>query len=117
MYCRNVMEDEIRSKVSGVVLQLSELKRRLDEACAAVEHLEEQKKRLHRDLEAAHSEAEERASSLDKAERNRVRLQQELEDLLVELENQRQLSTNLDKKQRRFDQVSGQFTLVSDSFT
>lgn len=45
----------------------------------------------------------------DKLEKNRIRLQQELEDILMDLDNQRTLVSNLEKKQRKFDQVSSQF--------
>ena len=34
-----------------------------------------------------------------------MRLQQELDDLLVDLDHQRQIVSNLEKKQKKFDQV------------
>lgn len=71
-----------------------------------VEMLEEGKKRLQRDLEAANSDYEEKASAYDKLEKSRSRLQQELEDILMDLDSQRQLVSNLEKKQKKFDQVS-----------
>lgn len=98
------------------VLQLSDHKKRLDEATGSVELLEEQKKRLQRDLEAAHGEFEEKASAFDKLEKSRVRLQQELDDVLMELDAQRQLVANLDKKQRKFDQMLSEERAVSCKF-
>lgn len=71
-----------------------------------VELLEEGKKRLLRDLEAANTQFEEKASAYDKLEKTKNRLQQELEDTLMDLDNQRQIVSNLDKKQKKFDQVS-----------
>lgn len=71
-----------------------------------MELLEEGKKRLQRDLEAANSEYEEKASAYDKLDKSRGRLQQELEDVLMDLDGQRQLVSNLEKKQKKFDQVS-----------
>lgn len=85
--------------------QLSDYKKKLDEMSGMVEMLEESKKRLQRDLEAANSEYEEKASAFDKLDKSRGRLQQELEDVLMDLDSQRQLVSNLEKKQKKFDQV------------
>lgn len=71
-----------------------------------IELLEEGKKRLQRDLEAANTQFEEKASAYDKMEKTKNRLQQELEDTLMDLDNQRQNVSNLEKKQKKFDQVS-----------
>ena len=68
--------------------------------------MEEGKKRLQRELEATNSEYEEKASAYDKLDKSRSRMQQELEDVLMDLDSQRQLVSNLEKKQRKFDQVS-----------
>lgn len=70
-----------------------------------MELLEEGKKRLQRELEAANTEYEEKAAAYDKLDKGRSRLQQELEDVLMDLDGQRQLVSNLEKKQRKFDQV------------
>lgn len=70
------------------------------------EMLEESKKRLQRDLEAANTQYEEKASAYEKLEKTKNRLQQELEDTLMDLDNQRQIVSNLEKKQKKFDQVS-----------
>ena len=85
--------------------QLSDSKKKLDEMCGNVELLEEGKKRLQRDLEAANSQFEEKASAFDKLEKTKNRLGQELEDILMDLDNQRQNVSNLEKKQKKFDQV------------
>lgn len=74
--------------------------------------LEESKKRLLRDIEAAHAEFEEKTASYDKLERTKNHLQQELEDVLVDLDNQKQLVSNLEKKQRKFDQVAFSLILI-----
>ena len=42
---------------------------------------------------------------VERLERGRRRLQQELDDATVDLEQQRQLVSALEKKQRKFDQV------------
>ena len=78
-----------------------------------VELLEEGKKRLQRDLEAANTQFEEKASAYDKLEKTKNRLQQELEDTLMDLDSQRQIVSNLEKKQKKFDQVSWLRILVT----
>jgi myosin protein heavy chain len=42
---------------------------------------------------------------VERLERGRRRLQQELDDVTVDLEQQRQLVSSLEKKQKKFDQV------------
>lgn len=42
-------------------------------------------------------------------EKTKTRLQQELDDLTVDLDHQRQIVSNLEKKQKKFDQVSAHF--------
>lgn len=74
-----------------------------------LELIEESKKRLQRDLEAANNEYEEKAAAYDKLDKSKNRLQQELEDLMMDLDNQRQLVSNMEKKQRKFDQVGHVF--------
>lgn len=87
-------------------LQLSDSKKKLEEMTANAEMLEEGKKRLQRDLEAANTQYEEKAAAYDKLEKTKNRLQQELEDTLMDLDSQRQVVSNLEKKQKKFDQVS-----------
>lgn len=97
---------------SHLMFQLSDYKKKLDETSGTVELLEEAKKRLQRDLEAANSEYEEKATAYDKLEKSRMRLHQELEDVLMDLDSQRQLVSNLEKKQKKFDQVSSVITFT-----
>lgn len=89
--------------------QLSDSKKKLEEMTANAEMLEEGKKRLQRDLEAANTQYEEKAAAYDKLEKTKNRLQQELEDTLMDLDSQRQVVSNLEKKQKKFDQVSCYF--------
>eukprot|EP00064_Thunnus_orientalis_P007044 superscaffoldBa00000761_g7063 len=91
------LEEEMEAKrnverhVSTLNIQLSDSKKKLDEMTANIELLEEGKKRLQRDLEAANTQFEEKASAYDKMEKTKNRLQQELEDTLMDLDNQRQI--------------------------
>ena len=86
--------------------QLSDFKKKVEEMSGNVEQLEENKKRLQRDLEASNTQYEEKAAAYDKMEKTKHRLQQELEDVLMDLDSQRQVVSNLEKKQKKFDQVS-----------
>lgn len=70
-----------------------------------IEGLEEAKKKLLKDAEALSQRLEEKALAYDKLEKTKNRLQQELDDLLVDLDHQRQIVSNLEKKQKKFDQV------------
>uniref|UniRef100_A0AAY5F1T5 Myosin heavy chain 11 n=1 Tax=Electrophorus electricus TaxID=8005 RepID=A0AAY5F1T5_ELEEL len=83
----------------------ADAKKKLARFSSSMELLEETKKRLQRDLEAASSALEEKGAACDKLEKSRNQLQLELEDVLVDLNNQRQLISNLDKRQRKFDQM------------
>uniref|UniRef100_A0A671WHM6 Myosin, heavy chain 11a, smooth muscle n=1 Tax=Sparus aurata TaxID=8175 RepID=A0A671WHM6_SPAAU len=66
------LEEEVEAKrnverhVSSLNIQLSDSKKKLEELVGNVELLEEGKKRLQRDLEAANTQFEEKASAYDK---------------------------------------------------
>lgn len=56
-------------------------------------------------MESLSQRLEEKAMAYDKLEKTKNRLQQELDDLMVDLDHQRQIVSNLEKKQKKFDQV------------
>lgn len=58
-----------------------------------------------KDMEIISQRLEEKAMAFDKLEKTKNRLQQELDDLMVDLDHQRQIVSNLEKKQKKFDQV------------
>uniref|UniRef100_A0A3Q2Y746 Myosin, heavy chain 11a, smooth muscle n=1 Tax=Hippocampus comes TaxID=109280 RepID=A0A3Q2Y746_HIPCM len=97
-------------------ITLSDAKKKLEEMCGNAELLEESKKRLQRDLEAANTQFEEKASAYDKLEKTKNRLQQELEDTLMDLDNQRQNVSNLEKKQKKFDQMLAEEKSISSKY-
>uniref|UniRef100_A0A8C8BAA6 Myosin heavy chain 10 n=1 Tax=Otus sunia TaxID=257818 RepID=A0A8C8BAA6_9STRI len=70
-----------------------------------IEGLEENKKKLLKDMESLSQRLEEKAMAYDKLEKTKNRLQQELDDLMVDLDHQRQIVSNLEKKQKKFDQM------------
>lgn len=63
------------------------------------------KKKLQKDLELTSQRLEEKTIGFEKMEKTKTRLQQELDDLTVDLDHQRQIVSNLEKKQKKFDQV------------
>uniref|UniRef100_A0A8C2SJ38 Myosin motor domain-containing protein n=1 Tax=Capra hircus TaxID=9925 RepID=A0A8C2SJ38_CAPHI len=83
--------------------QLSEWRRRQEEEAGALEAGEEARRRAAREAEVLNQRLAEKAEV--RLERGRRRLQQELDDATVDLEQQRQLVSALEKKQRKFDQL------------
>lgn len=79
----------------------------MDDDLGTIESLEEAKKKLLKDVEALSQRLEEKVLAYDKLEKTKNRLQQELDDLTVDLDHQRQIVSNLEKKQKKFDQVRG----------
>lgn len=72
-----------------------------------IDGLEEAKKKLQKDFEMSGQRLEEKTIAFEKMEKTKTRLQQELDDLTVDLDHQRQSVSNLEKKQKKFDQVRG----------
>ena len=68
------------------------------------------KKKLQKDLELTGQRLEEKTIGFEKMEKTKTRLQQELDDITVDLDHQRQIVSNLEKKQKKFDQVRSHFT-------
>ena len=78
----------------------------MDDSVGCLETAEEAKRKLQKDLEGLSQRYEEKVAAYDKLEKTKTRLQQELDDLLVDLDHhQRQSVSNLEKKQKKFDQV------------
>lgn len=77
----------------------------MEQEAGSLENSEEVKKRLQRDLEATCQRMDERNLAYDKLEKTKNRLQQELDDLQVDQDHLRQIVSNLEKKQKKFDQV------------
>ena len=71
----------------------------------ALEAGEEARRRAAREAEVLNQRLAEKAEVVERLERGRRRLQQELDDLLVDLDHQRQSVSSLEKKQKKFDQV------------
>lgn len=70
-----------------------------------MESVEEGKKKLQREMESLMQQFEERNSGFEKLEKTKTRLQRELDDVLVDQAHLRQTVQELERKQKKFDQV------------
>lgn len=86
-------------------LQLVDIKKKLEQEVFSLEGSEEGRKRVQRELENITQQLEEKTAAYDKLDKTKTRLQQELDDLILDQEHLRQIVSNLEKKQRKFDQV------------
>uniref|UniRef100_A0A1A8K0A4 Myosin-9 n=4 Tax=Nothobranchius TaxID=28779 RepID=A0A1A8K0A4_NOTKU len=93
--------------------QLAEMKKKMEQDVSCLEAAEEGKKRLQKDQEATAQRLEEKCAAFDKMEKTKTRLQQELDDLLVDQDHLRQIVSNLEKKQRKFDQLLAEEKTIS----
>jgi len=82
------------------------MKKRVEQESGCLESAEEGRKRLQRDLEGVGQRLEEKCAAFEKLDKTKTRVQQELDDLLVDQDHLRQIVSNLEKKQKKFDQVS-----------
>lgn len=84
------------------------MKKKLEQETSSVERAEEGRKRFQRDLDSMTQQLEEKSAAYDKLDKTKTRLQQELDDLIVDQDHLRQIVSNLERKQKKFDQVSRQ---------
>uniref|UniRef100_A0A8C4I376 Myosin-10 n=1 Tax=Dicentrarchus labrax TaxID=13489 RepID=A0A8C4I376_DICLA len=110
-------DEEARKNLEKQMLtlqaQLSESKKKLEDDVGTIETLEETKKKLQKDLELTSQRLEEKTIGFEKMEKTKTRLQQELDDLTVDLDHQRQIVSNLEKKQKKFDQMLAEEKSIS----
>uniref|UniRef100_A0A8C1XMR4 Myosin-9 n=1 Tax=Cyprinus carpio TaxID=7962 RepID=A0A8C1XMR4_CYPCA len=94
-------------------MQLAEMKKKVEQEASFLESSEETKKRVQRDLEAVTQRLDERCAAFDKLDKTKTRLQQELDDMLVDQDHLRQIVSNLEKKQKKFDQMLAEEKSIS----
>ncbi|CAB1344647.1 unnamed protein product, partial [Coregonus sp. 'balchen'] len=108
---REALEEEEQGKKNmekqlfTLQAQLTEMKKKVELEAQSLEGAEENKKRMQRELEGVGQQLEEKASAYDKLDKTKTRLQQELDDMMVDQDNLRQMVSNLEKKQKKFDQM------------
>ncbi|XP_073350325.1 myosin-9-like isoform X2 [Pagrus major] len=95
----------VEKQLQMVQAQLTEMKKKVEQDAGCLETAEEGKKRLQRDLEGTNQRLEEKCAAFEKLDKTKTRLQQELDDLLVDQDHLRQIVSNLEKKQKKFDQM------------
>uniref|UniRef100_A0A8B9K3D7 Myosin-9 n=1 Tax=Astyanax mexicanus TaxID=7994 RepID=A0A8B9K3D7_ASTMX len=110
-------EEEARKNVEKQ-LQTSQaqMRKKMEVEAGSLESAEENKKRLQRDLESVTQRLDERNLAYDKLDKTKTRLQQELDDLLVDQDHLRQIVSNLEKKQKKFDQMLAEEKSISARF-
>ncbi|XP_030649562.1 myosin-9 isoform X1 [Chanos chanos] len=110
-------EEESKRNVEKQLLtvqgQLADMRKRVEQDAGSLETAEEGKKRLQRELESVTQRLEEKASAYDKLDKTKTRLQQELDDMLVDQDHLRQIVSNLEKKQKKFDQMLAEEKSIS----
>ncbi len=84
------------------------MKKKLELEASSLEGAEESRKRSQRELDSVMQQLEEKTAAYDKLDKTKTRLQQELDDLILDQDHLRQIVSNLEKKQKKFDQVSCQ---------
>lgn len=77
----------------------------MEQDAGCLETAEEGKKRFQKELESTNQRLDEKCAAYEKMEKSKTRIQQELDDLLVDQDHLRQIVSNLEKKQKKFDQV------------
>ncbi|MFH4974130.1 hypothetical protein AB6A40_000839 [Gnathostoma spinigerum] len=79
-----------------------EARKKAEEAVS--QQFEEMRRKFQRDLDNAMKSITEAEAARDRAERSKTKLQREIEDVNIELNNVRSNARDLEKKQRKFDQ-------------
>uniref|UniRef100_A0A3Q0SWD7 Myosin-9 n=1 Tax=Amphilophus citrinellus TaxID=61819 RepID=A0A3Q0SWD7_AMPCI len=108
---REQLEEEEEAKknverqLQTVQAQLAEMKKKAEQDAGSLEAAEEGRKKFQRELEAVNQRLEEKCAAYDKLDKTKTRLQQELDDLQVDQDHLRQIVSNLEKKQKKFDQM------------
>ncbi len=89
----------------ALVSQLADIKKKVEQEAQTLESMEDGKKKLQREVESIMQQLEERNAGHDKLEKTKTRLQRELDDVLLDQAHLRQTVQELERKQKKFDQV------------
>ncbi|KAJ8345286.1 hypothetical protein SKAU_G00294790 [Synaphobranchus kaupii] len=106
----------VEKQLFTVQAQFADLKKKMEQEMGCLETAEEGKKRLQRDLESTNQRLDEKNTAFDKMEKTKTRLQQELDDLMVDQDHLRQIVSNLEKKQKKFDQLLAEEKSISSRY-
>ncbi|XP_040002288.1 myosin-9-like isoform X3 [Xiphias gladius] len=106
----------VEKQVSTLQAQLAEMKKKLEQEALSLEGAEEGRKRVQREVDSVMQQLEEKTAAFDKMDKTKTRLQQELDDLLVDQDHLRQIVSNLEKKQKKFDQMLAEEKTISTQY-
>ncbi|KAK7166997.1 hypothetical protein R3I94_001408 [Phoxinus phoxinus] len=106
----------LEKQLNTMHAQLVDMKKKVELEAGSLESAEETKKRVQRDLESVTQRLDERCSAFDKLDKTKTRLQQELDDMLVDQDHLRQIVSNLEKKQKKFDQMLAEEKSISSRY-
>uniref|UniRef100_A0A672TAH2 Myosin-9 n=1 Tax=Sinocyclocheilus grahami TaxID=75366 RepID=A0A672TAH2_SINGR len=81
-----------------------------------LESMEDGKKKLQREVESFMQQLEEKNAGYDKLEKTKTRLQRELDDVLVDQAHLRQTVQELERKQKKFDQMLAEEKNISQKY-
>ncbi|XP_021350590.1 myosin heavy chain, non-muscle-like isoform X2 [Mizuhopecten yessoensis] len=115
------IEEEQESKktfekqISELQAKMLEVKKKHEEEIQKLEGNEEQRKKLARD--ALDDQKKEADLIIERHEKSRKKLQAEVEDMTVELDNQRSAYTQMEKKQKKFDALLNEEKSVSEKLS
>ncbi|KAG1930685.1 myosin-10 [Pimephales promelas] len=116
---KEMLEEEEESKKNvekqlyTAQTQLVEMKKKVEQEAQSLESLEDGKKKLQREVEGIMQQFEERRAGYDKLEKTKTRLQRELDDVLVNQDHLRQTVLELERKQKKFDQMLSEEKTIS----
>uniref|UniRef100_A0A3B4V9D6 Myosin-9 n=1 Tax=Seriola dumerili TaxID=41447 RepID=A0A3B4V9D6_SERDU len=119
---RELLEEEeegkknVERQVSTLQAQLAEMKKKLEQESMSLEGAEECRKRVQREVDSTMQQLEEKTAAYDKLDKTKTRLQQELDDLLVDQDHLRQIVSNLERKQKKFDQMLAEEKTISTQY-
>ncbi|XP_061627681.1 myosin-9a [Phyllopteryx taeniolatus] len=119
---RELLEEEeegkrnVEKQVFSLQVQLADMKKKLDQEMANLESAEEGRKRVQRDTDSLQQQLEEKTAAYDKLDKTKTRLQRELDDLTVDQDNLRQVVSNLERKQKKFDQMLAEEKTISSQY-
>ncbi|XP_015255671.1 PREDICTED: myosin-9-like [Cyprinodon variegatus] len=116
------LERQARSKAEklrrdlGEELELAEMKKKAEQEAISLEGAEEGRKKLQREMDELMLQLEEKSAAYDKLDKTKTRVQQELDDMLVDQDNLRQIVSNLERKQKKFDQMLAEEKAISTQY-
>lgn len=105
----------LEKQISELQVKMLELKKKNEEEIQKLEANEELRKKSARD--ALDDQKKEADLIIERHEKSRKKLQAEVEDMTVELDNQRSAYTHLEKKQKKFDALLNEEKSVSEKLS